>query len=198
MTLPASARLRHAPLLVAAAAATAATAAAAQPAYPYEGYLCCAMLSDGSWISDINYHGSDKQRLRPGMRLLVTGQGRWRVYVEIEGRKLAIGNDYSRTTPMAEFERRYVLAEDPSRRLAAYPPRIREAIAAGKVARGMTRDQVIMALGYPITSYTETLDAPLWRYWFDRSTEYQVFWGKHGRVEQVFGTPEVRAKVALD
>lgn len=190
--------------LALAAAALAASVGAAGPAaaqrldQPYEGYLCCNMRSDGSWVSDINYQAEGKQLLAAGTKLKVTGYGRWRVLVEIDGKAQALGNDYSRTLDMEAFAKRYVLAEDPTRQLADAPPKVREAVKAGKVTRGMTRQQVAMAVGYPITSYNENLEAPLWRYWLDRSTEWQVFWNEQGRVDQVFGSPEARAKVWLD
>lgn len=186
----------HRAAIVFASLATAA-AAAAQP-FPVEGFLCCNMLSDGSWVSDINYADASKQLLAAGTPLKVTGHGRWRLLVEIDGKALAIGNDYSRTMTLEQFQQRYVLADDPRRKLAAFSPKVREAIKSRKVARGMTREQVLMAVGYPITSYTADLDAPLWRYWLSRSEEYQVFWNDAGRVERLFGTPEVRAKVWLD
>lgn len=165
---------------------------------PFEGYLCCNMISDGSWISDINYRAEGKTPVPAGTRVLVTGFGRWRVLVEIDGKALAIGNDYSRTVSMEQFARRYVVADDPARALAGYPAAVREAIQAGKVMRGMSRAQVLMAIGYPIASYNPDLDAPLWRYWLDRSTEVQVFWGPDGRVDRVFGSPAARARIAIE
>lgn len=170
----------------------------AQTSQGFEGFLCCNMLSDGSWISDINYHAQGKQRLKAGTPVKVTGYGRWRVLVEIDGKSLAIGNDYSRDIKLEDFARRYVVAEDPAAALKGAPAKVRDAIAEGKVTRGMTRPQVLMALGYPISSYTPKLDVPLWRYWLDRSSEFQVFWGDDGRVDNIFGPPAVRARVTLE
>jgi hypothetical protein len=174
------------------------TGVQAQSPQGFEGFLCCNMQSDGSWISDINYHAQGKQRVKAGTPVKVTGYGRWRVLVEIDGKSLAIGNDYSRDIKLEDFARRYVVAEDPAAALKGVPAKVREAIAEGKVMRGMTRPQVLMALGYPISSYTPNLDVPLWRYWLDRSSEYQLFWGPDGRVERVFGAPAVRARVVAE
>jgi hypothetical protein len=174
------------------------TGVQAQSPQGFEGFLCCNMQSDGSWISDINYHAQGKQRVKAGTPVKVTGYGRWRVLVEIDGKSLAIGNDYSRDIKLEDFARRYVVAEDPAAALKGVPAKVREAIAEGKVMRGMTRPQVLMALGYPISSYTPNLDVPLWRYWLDRSSEFQVFWGEDGRVDNIFGTPGVRARVTLE
>lgn len=184
-------------LLVAFAAAACGAAQAQAPARA-DGFLCCNMLSDGSWISDINYFDSSKKLIPAGTPITVTGEGRWRLLAVIDGQNLALGNDYSRTISMEQFQQRYVLAQDPRPKLKAMPQRLREAIAARRVVKGMTREQVLMSLGYPVTSYTENLDAPLWRYWYSRSEEFQVFWSAQHRVERVFGTPEVRAKVWME
>ncbi len=63
------------------------------------------------------------------------------------------------------------MAEDPKVKLAGYPEKTRAAIAAMKVTPGMTREQVLMALGYPISSENPKLDAPVWRYWLDTWAE---------------------------
>lgn len=62
----------------------------------------------------------------------------------------------------------------------------------------MTREQVVMALGYPPTDYTADMDEPLWHYWSDHDLEYQVFWGTQELVEQLFGSPAARARVWID
>jgi hypothetical protein len=175
--------------------AAASVAVQAQPLR--DGFLCCNMRSDGSWISDINYLAG-KQLVPAGTPVKITGYGRQRVLVEFEGKKQAIGNDYSRNLPLEAFAARYVVDADPARRLETFPPKVREAVKAGRLMRGMTREQVLMAVGYPITSYTPDLDAPLWRYWISRSGEYQVFWSDDGRLDKVFGPPDVRAQVTLE
>lgn len=175
-----------------------ATLTVAAPAQPLrDGFLCCNMRGDGSWISDINYLGS-KQLVPAGTPVKITGYGRQRVLVDIDGKKQALGNDYSRSLTLEAFALRYVVETDPAKRLETFPPKVREAIKAGRLMRGMTREQVLMAVGYPVASYTPELDAPLWRYWVSRSGEYQVFWGDDGRVDKVFGPPDVRAQVTQE
>lgn len=160
-----------------------------------DGFLCCNMRTDGSWISDVNYLDASKQMIAAGTPMRITGFGRWRVLVEVDAKKQAIGNDYSRTLKMEEFGQRYVVEADPKPAIEKFPARIREAIKAARIVRGMTREQVAMAVGYPIASATPELDAPLWRYWTSRSAEYQVFWGEDGLVDKVFGAPATRALV---
>jgi hypothetical protein len=172
-------------------------AAHAQKTQPYEGFLCCSMLSDGSWISDLNYDDGHKTIVPAGTPVKFTGFGRWRLLVEIEGKRLGLGNDYSRTIDMDAFAARYVLSEDPKVKMQAWPAKVREAIVKRKVMRGMTREQVIMALGYPVTSYTPDMTKHLWNYQF-RSGEFQVFFTDDWKVDLLFGVPESRTKVWIE
>ena len=169
-------------------------AARAQKTQPYDGYLCCSLLSDGSWISDQAYDDGYKKVVPAGTPVKFTGFGRWRMYIEIDGKKLGLGNDYSRTIDMDEFAARYVLVQDPKAKMQQWPARVREAVLARKVMRGMTREQVAMALGHPSTSSNPDPKQPLWNY-RHRMGDYQIFWTEDGRVDQVFGPAEVRAKV---
>src|SRR5690606_32412924 len=69
-------------------------AAAAVPASEkYDGFLCCNMRSDGSWISDGNYAENGKRVIPAGTPAKVTGYGRYRVKVQIDGERQEIGND---------------------------------------------------------------------------------------------------------
>ena len=197
-------RARTAPAAAAALSTTLALLVTAAPApaqaqkmQPYEGFLCCSMLNYRGWISDQNYDDGTQKIVPAGTPVKFTGFGRWRLQVEIGGAKVEIGNQYSRTMSMDEFALRYVAKEDPSLRMQAWPTRVREAILARKVMRGMTHEQVIMALGYPVTSYTPDLSKPLWVYNF-RAGDFQVFWTDDGRLDRLFGVPESRAKVFIE
>jgi hypothetical protein len=174
------------------------SSAAAQKIEPFEGYLCCNLYSSGSWISDLNYRDRGKTLVPVGTKVKVSGFGRWRILTEIDGKKVGIGNDYSRTVSMETFLSRYVLTIDPQDLLARMPDNVRDAIKAGKVMRGMTREQVAMAVGWPSATSTPSLDAVLWRYWIDSGSEFQVFWDERGLVDRIFGSPEVRKVIAIE
>lgn len=171
--------------------------ALAQNTKPYEGFLCCSLLSDGSWISDLAYDDGHKKIVPAGTPVKFKSYGRWRMYVEIGGKEVGLGNDYSRTMTMDEFAAKYVPTQDPGIKMQAWPAKVREAIVARKVLRGMTREQVVMALGYPSTSYTPDMAKPLW-YYRHRIGDYQIFWTDDGKVDLLFGAPEVRAKVFIE
>lgn len=175
--------IRPATALLATALLAAAAGVSAQE--KYDGYLCCNMRSDGSWISDSNYAESGKRVIPVGTSVSVTGYGRQRINVRIDGERQAIGNDYSRDIGLADFARRYVVTEDPAAKIAGYPAKIQDAIKRAKITPGMTREQVLMALGYPISSENPDLSADLWRYWMSSFAEFQVQFDGNGRVREI-------------
>ncbi|MFT4194965.1 hypothetical protein [Ottowia sp.] len=186
---------RALPRLIPLALACAATAQA-QPTF--SGYLCCNMRTDGRWISDINYVESGKQVIPAGTPVTVIGYGRQRVLVTIDGQQQALGNDYSRELSLETFARRYVVPEDPRRALAAAPAQVRRAVESQRLVKGMTREQVAMSVGWPVTSENPQLDARLWRFWLGSFEEFQVRFDDRGRVAEIEGEPMTLNRVRLD
>ncbi|AKJ27548.1 hypothetical protein [Caldimonas brevitalea] len=190
--------LRQLALLAALAAPLTSALAQAENSAPSQGFLCCNMRTDGKWISDINYAESGTRLIPAGTPVKVTGFGRHRVLVEIEGSKQAIGNDYSRTMDLNTFASRYVTAQDPKAKLNGYPKKVREAIEAGRLQPGMTREQVLMSVGYPVSSENPQLDAKVWRFWRSSFAEFQVVFGDDGRVKEVVADPATRNLVVAE
>lgn len=185
------------PFIAAALLAAIPTFAAAQPTP--EGFLCCNLRTDGSWISDINYAEGGKRIIPAGTPLKVTGYGRYRVRVEFaDGSKQAIGNDYSRDIPMGAFMERYVVAQDPKAKIAAFPPKIRQAIESARVMPGMTREQVFMAVGYPVSSENPQLDAKVLRFWLSSFAEFQLLFDDKGIVREITTDPQTRNLVVME
>jgi len=178
-------------------AAVLVAAGLALGADTFSGYLCCNMRTDGSWITDINYDESGKSVIPAGTPVKVLGYGRYRVKVEIAGKRQAIGNDYSRELPLDAFAKRYVVADNPADRLTQYPERIRAAIASARLLRGMTREQVLMAVGYPVSSENAHLDDQIWRFWLSSFAEFRVRFDDQQRVSDVEADPDTRDKVLM-
>ena len=176
--------------LLAAAAFALPAAVAAQA--KYDGYLCCNLRSDGSWISDSNYAENGKRVIPVGTPTSITGYGRHRVNVRIDGARQSIGNDYSRDLDLGTFAQRYVVTEDPAAKIATYPAKIQDAIKRAKITPGMTREQVLMSLGYPISSENPDLASNLWRYWISSFAEFQVQFDGAGRVSEITTDPNTR------
>jgi hypothetical protein len=79
---------------------------------------------------------------------------------------MRLGHDYGRKEESLEqWISKIVVEEDPAPRIASYPVEVQAAIKEGRVTLGMTREQAIVAIGYPLTSETPSLDSPLWRHW---------------------------------
>lgn len=183
------------PTLYAVLATAALVLASAAPAQENvdlgQGYLCCNMLASGTWISDQNYRGDSSRVMIPfGTPLRHAGWGRNRMQVDIEGRRLEIGNDYSRNISMEEFGRRYLVEKDP-RKQAAFSGasrKVRQMIESARVTRGMTRAQVIIALGYPTASENPVLEATPWKY-AAYDGPFSVHFDARGLVTNVHGDP---------
>lgn len=180
-----------------AAALAIPPALAQRPAFTgpaLSGYLCCNMRSYGNSVSDINYDEA-AQRLPLGAPVQVTAYDyRWFDAV-VDGKVQRFKNDYSRDVKMADFAQRYVVAEDPRLKLAGWAPAVREAVVAGRLLPGMTREQVRMALGWPVSSENPQPDAPVWRYWTDSFSEYVVAFDAEGKVRKVSGAPAAVERV---
>lgn len=162
------------------------------------GFLCCNMRSDGSWISDINYDENGKKIIPVGTPIKVTGYGHYRVKVDINGKSQAIGNDYSRDLALDAFAKRYVVADDPAAKIASYPKKMQDAIAHAQIVLGMTREQVLMSVGYPVSSENHNLEDKTWRFWLSSFQEFRVRFDDNGRVTDVEGDGDARSKILLD
>ena len=183
------------PQLVAAAAlATLAVGCAGTLVSPVgwgtlpAGYTCCNLHYSDDWISDGNWGGFPI--IPAGTPIRVVGYGPNRAHVEIDGKQFRIGHDYGRgQETLEQYVAKLVVKEDPRARVAAWPGPIREAIRNGRLTQGMTREQAIIAAGYPATHRTPILEAPVWTYWDDRMTSYQVTWDSAGQIQDISSRP---------
>lgn len=162
------------------------------------GFLCCNMRTDGSWISDNNYAENGKRIIPLGAAVKFVSFGRYRVNVEIDGRRQSIGNDYSRELTLEEFAARYIVAKNPRDALAALPPKIRLAMETMRVTKGMTKDQVIAAIGHPISSENPHLDVRQWRYWLSSFAPYTVNFDENWQVSGVTTHADTLLRVFIE
>lgn len=157
------------------------------------GYTCCNFHNDGNRISDANW--IIYPTIPAGTAARVLGYGEHQVSVEIGGRAMVLGLDYGRQQNLREWAQRMIVPRNPKERIAAWPPAAREAIDAGRIALGMTKEQVIVAVGYPPAHATPSMDAPRWKYWFDTHGTYEVVWDDAGRVTNVAAAPPIRFRM---
>lgn len=187
---------RYARKLLVLAAVLAAGAAQAQATY--SGFLCCNMRTDGAWISDINYAENGKRVIPAGTPVTITGYGRYRVNTTMAGQRQDLGNDYSRDLDLENFAKRYVVTADPKAALAKASPRIRKAVETQRLVKGMTREQVIMSVGWPVTSENPHIDNKIWRFWLSSFEEFQVKFDGAGKVVAIEGDSMVRNRIEME
>jgi hypothetical protein len=111
--------------------------------------------------------------------------------VEIDGKPFVITNEYGKKQESIEaFVAKLVVKTNPRAMIDGWPAPVRDAVHRGTVINGMTRQQVIVAVGYPPTHRTPSLDANLWHHWQSRAGRFEVYWGQDGTVERTNGVKD--------
>ncbi|WP_153147002.1 hypothetical protein [Dechloromonas sp. H13] len=152
------------------------------------GYACCNLHYDGDLVSDSNY--GQLPFVAAGTPLRVTKIDGYVAHVDVDGRSLRLLLEHRDQETMQEWLGRIVVADDPRPKIAAFPPPVRDAVKAGRLLKGMTREQVIIAVGYPQTSDKFRLDGPSWRYWWSGFAPYYVYWSAN-KLSRIDGQAEV-------
>ena len=152
----------------------------------FEGYTCCNLHYDKDWISDANW--GNAAMIPAGSRIRVVDYTWAHANVEIDGRPYRMGQDYGKKEEsLDKYLSKIVVKTDPRPRIEQFPAPVKTAIHEGRVIPGMTREQVLMAVGYPPTHKTPSLDAPVWNHWLSRAGRYELHW-RDGKVERVAGS----------
>jgi hypothetical protein len=147
-------------------------------------FTCCNLHYEDDWISDGNW--TTLPFIPAGARIAVKEYGRHRASVFIDGRPMRIGHDYGRDQESKEqFVAKLMVKEDPKARISGFDKETQAAIRAGKVMLGMTKEQVIMSLGYPRTDLTRSLGLDEWTYSTYENDTYVVIWDSDERVKEV-------------
>ncbi len=138
-------------------------------------FLCCNLRYEKDEISDVNY--SQGTMIPFGTRVQILKIYRNEVQFQAAGFPpmtfvLKYGRD---TLPMEQFFERWFVTTDPHKKLGKKVPAKRvKLIEQGLIEPGMTRDQVLMAIGYPPAHRTPSLELPQWTYWQNRWKQYVV------------------------
>jgi len=153
------------------------------------GYACCNLHYSGDWISDSNL--AQLPFIAAGTPIKVFKIDSYRAYVEIDGKPMRLGHDYGRDEETTEqWVSKLVVLDDPKTKIAKFPPAMRNAIVQGQLMKGMSKEQVIMAVGHPQTNENPKLDSPYWRYWWSSFGPYYVYWTRGGTLGKIDGHSE--------
>jgi hypothetical protein len=150
-------------------------------------YTCCNIHYERDEVVDANYYVG--ANLGFGSPAVVQGMARDSVTFTSGATKLTLLHRYGTQQESFEQYLNKVLVEtDPHARFQTFPPKVQEAINSARVERNMTREQVLMSLGYPPTHRTASLEQPTWTYWYNRWVTYTVTFDDKGRVSDIAGT----------
>ncbi len=165
------------------------------PVLPRSGFACCNLHADGKSINDGNY--SKYPLIAAGTPIEVLSyDGRNEAAIRINGKPMRLIHDYGHEQESLDaWVNKVVVKVDPTPRINAYPAVVQTAIRAGRVAIGMTREQAIVAVGYPLTSENPSLDEPVLRMWRSSHGEYDLHFEANGRIGSVTGEPDVLSQV---
>lgn len=169
-----------------------ASAPAAPSVQGQQRFLCCNLHTEREWLSDGNFYVG---RLIPaGTPVTITGTpGRDRVAVQIEGQNYRLGQEYGRNQESFEsYMNKVLVTTDPRPKINSFAPPVRDAIRQSKLARGMTKEQVLLSLGYPPTHGTASLDSMEWKYWYNRYATYLVLFDQQGRLRDIVADQGMR------
>ncbi len=148
------------------------------------------------WISDNDY--PHLPFVPAGTRIKILDYSRNSVNVLVEGRKMRLGNDYGREKEsMQQMVARVTVVADPRPRLRGLPDDVKQAIQAGRVKPGMTRDEAMLALGAPRLDGTPSTDAAEWMVHTDNGEEAFLVFGSDGRLKDVDASRKTRSMLLM-
>jgi hypothetical protein len=156
------------------------TAAADRPLYAAYSFF----YENGRHLTT-NYRKGILIPINTKVRIISSSRTKIRIELAEGGRVIDIINvaDYSGEDINGIFGRMFSPAPIDLSRLSDQE---RGLILAGKVGVGMSRDAVIMALGYPPSHKTPSLQGKAWTYWRNRFTTFVVEFG-NGKVVRIRG-----------
>ena len=173
-----------------------ATVAAQTDGPSISGFTCCNLRHEGDLISDSNR--TSLPMIPAGTPIRTMSYAPPYVVVQIGERRMRLQPPETGETARNIWLRRTILPRSPSARILAWPARVREAVARGEVAVGMTREQLVTSLGYPPDAATPPAASRAWRYEFTRTEHFYVTWDPEERVAEVHAQPHVAASVLFD
>ncbi|RKH56490.1 hypothetical protein [Corallococcus aberystwythensis] len=79
--------------------------------------------------------------------------------------------------------------QDPAPRIAALTPEEQKGVRAGELARGMSREAVLLTVGPPPPHKTPSLQGNRWIYWASKFSTFDVEFGPDGKVVRIGDEP---------
>lgn len=156
-------------------------------------YICCNLRPSNGDISDANWYESASLLNTPsgalpfGTAVTVTDVGRkaFKIHTSDYG-DFTVYHAYG-TEDLGSYMQKLLVREDPKEIVRGFPQEIQDAIFEGRILKGMTKQQVLMAIGYPPTHRTPGIAANEWTYWANRWRTYKLQFDRDGRLVRAWG-----------
>lgn len=155
-----------------------------------KGYTCCNLRVHTDWISSNNVQGGTLIPAGEPVELNWIKR-QFYVYGSIGGLDISLRDDAAKTeADTMRWLQRIVTTEDPKLQLATWPADVRLAVRSARVMPGMSRAQVLMALGPPSRVDTPDMAASKWRYWTAaEDLPVELVFGSDDRLQRLEGKP---------
>jgi hypothetical protein len=171
-----------------------------------DGFLCCTLrfdyyrsinrASDANWVEFRSHlKAGTPVKVSPHVTRNPYAQGvqstsPYEFVITGDKKELVLKNEYTKHLSQQEYLGQLVVASDPRVKIETFSPGIKEAIASGRVMVGMTKEQVIMALGHPLKKENPNLvSSPMWRYYYGSFDEIFIVFDADGSVRAIEGLP---------
>jgi len=149
-------------------------------------YTCCNIYYEGAEVADANYHAGST--LPFGSPVVVEKMTSDSVSFASGVTKLTLAQRYGQAQEsINQYVDKILVPADPHLRFTTFPKAVQSAIQDGRVERGMSKEQVLMSLGYPPTHRTASTDLGTWVYWYNRWKTYNVIFDDQGVVDSIVG-----------
>jgi hypothetical protein len=145
---------------------------------PLEGqyrYTCCNVRYERERVAERNLQQGSL--LPAGTRVRIDEIRKNRITFKPDGAPILMLVFVGREGYLSldEYLERLFVTEDQRPAIEQLPKDVSSAVRQARVLPGMTRDQVLMALGYPPVDLTPVLSSPNWRYFLTRREVLEVF-----------------------
>jgi hypothetical protein len=128
-------------------------------------YLCCNLHYDPQKPEITDAIPTQGTLIPFATRVEVQKVTRDSVQFEAAGHPpITLDYEHGTSLPFDQYLSRLFVTEDPRLKLKKVPARQVKLVEKGTVAPGMSRDQVLMAVGYPPAESTASLEASAWTY----------------------------------
>jgi hypothetical protein len=151
-------------------------------------YTCCNIHYEKTEITDVNYLTGAVIPFGTRVQILEVRKNSVKFQPEGQPPITLVLRHGRKVLAMDEYLNRLFLREDPHAKLSTPKPakggkgaaaaetdKTRKNIEQGVVDVGMTKEQVLMAVGYPPAHRTPSLQSPVWTYWSNHWSSFEVY-----------------------